>query len=388
MMAKKDCVGIIGQGYVGSALASAVTSVGYKVVGYDNNKELVNNLKSKKLENYTATNDPSDLSECQIIVIAVPTPLKENKLPDLSYLNLAVNLIAKYIQSPILIINESTSYPGTLRNEIAAIIEKIQPIKHLYAAAPERVDPSNEYWNLKNTPRLISGLCEKATTQAFDFYSTFTDDVKIVSSPEIAEAAKLFENTFRQVNISLVNEFSKLTRLVGLDVNEVLDAAETKPFGFLKFTPGAGVGGHCIPIDPLYLNYYAKINNFEMKLITLADEINSKMPQYIVSMVKKDYGDKLKGKKIIIVGLAYKANTSDIRESPSLPMIRLLRSEGAEVYWNDDLVKIWNAESSTKIKDQDIAIIVTRHSNLDLNELERIPYVFDSTGKSVFVKKI
>ena len=387
-MAKKDCVGIIGQGYVGSALASVATSVGYKVVGYDNNQELVSNLQSKKLNNYTATNDPTDLSECQIIVIAVPTPLGADKLPDLSYLNLAVDHIAIHIRNPALIINESTSYPGTLRNEVAGKIEKTNSVKHLYAAAPERVDPSNKTWNLENTPRLISGLTEEATRQAYDFYSTFTKDIKIVSSPEIAEAAKLFENTFRQVNIGLVNEFSKLTRIVGLDVNEVLDAAETKPFGFLKFTPGAGVGGHCIPIDPLYLNHYAKVNNFEIKLITLADEINSQMPQYIVSIIKQDHGNKLKGKKIIIVGLAYKANTTDIRESPSLSMIRLLRSEGAEVYWNDDLVKTWNAESSTKIEGQDIAIIVTRHSNLDLNELERIPYVFDSTGKSDFVNKI
>jgi UDP-N-acetyl-D-glucosamine dehydrogenase len=382
------CVGIIGQGYVGSALAMAVTSAGYQVVGYDIDKEIVKGLQGKKLSNYLATNNPSDLAGCRIVVIAVPTPLGDDRSPDLSYLNLAVELIIKHIDNPTLIINESTSYPGTLRNEIASVIDASQTVKHLYASAPERVDPSNESWNLKNTPRLISGLSEEATIEALNFYQSFTDNVKVVSSPEIAEAAKLFENTFRQVNIALVNEFAKLTRLVGLDVNEILEAAATKPFGFLKFNPGPGVGGHCIPIDPLYLNYYAEKNNFEIKLISLADEINLQMPEYIVSIIKKDHDNQLIGKKIIVIGLAYKANTADTRESPSISIIKLLRTEGAEVCWSDDLVKIWNNETSVEIGKQDIAIIVTKHNYLDSDELKQIPYVFDCTSKVGFARKL
>jgi UDP-N-acetyl-D-glucosamine dehydrogenase len=397
-------VGVIGQGYVGLALAIKIAKVGHDVIGFDNNKELINSLSNgcshiKDISNsdlkaviesgtYEPVDDPEKLSSSQIIIIAVPTPLNDSGMPDLQYVKSAVQIISSVFSKEILIINESTSYPGTLRIEIAEEISKISGISHKYAAAPERIDPGNKKWSIDNTPRVISGLTKEATQEAVDFYRSFTNSVTEVSTPEVAEMAKLVENSFRQVNIAFVNELSKIANSMGLDIDEVLDAANTKPHGFMRFKPGAGVGGHCIPIDPIYLNYSAKKINLESSLILASDKINSAMPSYIVSRIKKDHDNNLIGKKIIVIGIAYKPDTSDVRESPSLKIIQLLRSEGAIVSWHDEVVKNLKAEKSADIQPSEIAIVVTRHTNLDVSQILKVPYVFDCTNTVKNVKKL
>ena len=373
-------VGIIGQGYVGSALSWAAAKAGHTVIGFDVNQILVNDLNKKNSENYMATSDPRDLRNCSVLIIAVPTPLTKNKLPDLSYIEDAIKMISENIDSPVLIINESTSYPGTLRNLIARKIFELSGVNHFYAASPERVDPGNTKWNMSNTPRLVAGLSSEGTKQAVSFYSTFCNNVIPVSSAEVAETAKLFENTFRQVNIALVNELAQICRALEIDSREVIKSAGTKPFGFMEFSPGAGVGGHCIPIDPLYLSYAAAQNGVEVKFIKLADQINRSMPQYVLERVLKDFKGDLKFKKVVVIGLAYKPNISDTRESAAIDLIELLRSERANVSWHDDFVLNWNGEKSTNLNGFDVAIVVTRHSNLDLESLSKISYVFDCTG--------
>ena len=397
-------VGIIGQGYVGLALAIKIAKAGHKVFGFDTNKVLVKSLidghshiediSSEELTVvmnsgfYTPIDDFNKLSSCQIIVIAVPTPLDDSGQPELKFVKSAVQIISSIFKKEILIINESTSFPGTLRNEIAEEIYKKSGINHKYAAAPERIDPGNNKWSIENTPRVISGLSEEATQEAVDFYLSFTKSVTKVSTPEVAEMAKLVENSFRQVNIAFVNELSQITNKMGLDIDEVLDAADTKPYGFMRFKPGAGVGGHCIPIDPIYLNYSARKIGQESNLISLSDQINSNMPSYIVSRIKKDHGNNLAGRKIVVIGIAYKPNTSDTRESPSLKIIDLLRSEGASVTWHDEIVKNLKSEKSEEIKSNEIAIIATIHTGVEINEVLKIPYVFDCTNTIKNVNKL
>ena len=373
-------VGIIGQGYVGSALSWAAAKAGHTVIGFDVNQILVKDLNKKKIENYIATSDPRELRNCSVLIIAVPTPLTRNKLPDLSYIEDAIKMISENIDSPLLIINESTSYPGTLRNLIARKIFELSGVNHFYAASPERVDPGNTKWDMSNTPRLVAGLSSEGTKQAVSFYSTFCNNVISVSSAEVAETAKLFENTFRQVNIALVNELAQICHSLEIDSREVIKSAGTKPFGFMEFSPGAGVGGHCIPIDPLYLSYAAAQNGVEAKFIKLADQINRSMPQYVLERVLKDFKGDLKFKKVVVIGLAYKPNISDTRESAAIDVIELLRSERVNVIWHDDFVLNWNGEKSTNLNGFDVAIVVTRHSNLDLNSLSKISYIFDCTG--------
>ena len=260
---------IIGQGYVGLTI-SAFASKQYEVVGFDLNAKIVSDLNkgishiegvdSKEIKDaisagtYKATTDAADIAGSDIVVIAVPTPLDSIRKPDLTYIDSACKVIAENLSGPALIINESTSYPGTLRDYIKPAIEKYskQKFEHQYAISPERIDPGREDYNQKNTPRLYAGLTPEATKRTREFYSTFCDNLVEVSSPEVAEAAKLFENTFRQVNIALVNELAQISHALGIDVRETLDAAETKPYGFMKFSPSAGVGGHCIPVDPTY----------------------------------------------------------------------------------------------------------------------------------------
>ena len=280
-------VAIIGQGYVGLTIAVGAAGADHEVVGFDVNADLVKALNSgvshiegisdAELKNflsnktYTASTEASSVNGCDVIVIAVPTPLTESREPDLSFVHAAVGLIQNNVKTPTLVINESTSYPGTLRKEIAA---RITGVNHLYASSPERVDPGNTQWGTKNTPRLIGGLSPEAVSKAKEFYSSFCDTVIEVSSPEVAEAAKIFENTFRQVNIALVNEFAQIADALGISGREVLDAAATKPYGFMEFNPGPGVGGHCIPVDPIYLASKAKEIGRSIRLIDLADKVN------------------------------------------------------------------------------------------------------------------
>ena len=397
-------VSIIGQGYVGLSLAAAASKAGHSVIGFDVNVDLVNSLAAGKshvegisdselsgLANYRATADASEIDGSDVVVIAVPTPLNEDRKPELKYLISACEVIAKNLKKPALIINESTSYPGTLRNLIAKQIESSSGLGHLYAVSPERVDPGNEIWNQTNTPRLVSGLTEEATTKASDFYKTFCAHVVAVSSPEVAEAAKLFENTFRQVNIAIVNELAQISHGLNIDVREVLDAAATKPFGFMKFNPSLGVGGHCIPVDPSYLSFAAEKVGIEASFIDLANEINLEMPSYVANIISNAIGG-LNGKKVLIAGLAYKANVSDLRESPSILLIDALVALGADIYWHDPLVKAQSlikapkALAATEIldlsKDQfDVAILAVAHEVINKEALKNsAPYIFDCTG--------
>lgn len=392
-------VAIIGQGYVGLTI-SAFAAKYHQVVGFDNNAENVERLNkgishiegvsSSEIAaaisagNYRATTDSADISEAEIVVIAVPTPLTKHRKPDLSFIDSACKTIGSALTRATLIINESTSFPGTLRDYIKPLVEKysVNKIEHLYAISPERVDPGRTDWNQKNTPRLFSGLTKEAAGKTREFYSSFCDNLVEVSSPEVAEAAKLFENTFRQVNIALVNEFAEISHALGISVHETLEAANTKPYGFMKFNPSAGVGGHCIPVDPSYLAHVAAEKGVPATFIERANEVNLEMPKYIVERVKIDNQGTLKGKRVQVIGVAYKPDVADVRETPAEIVIQALEAEGALVSWNDPIVKSWNGKESTPLGGNEIAIVVTLHSVMDKKAILRsAPYVFDTTGK-------
>jgi UDP-N-acetyl-D-glucosamine dehydrogenase len=384
---------IIGQGYVGLTLSLGAATSGHSVVGFDVNSDLVAELNSGKshiegISNsqltevasgglFKASTDVSDLEAADVVVIAVPTPLDADRNPDLSYVHEASDLIATHLKTAALIINESTSYPGTLRNEIA---KRITGVDHLFASSPERVDPGNAKWGIKNTPRLIGGLTPAASEKAREFYGSFCDSIIEVSSPEVAEAAKIFENTFRQVNIALVNEFAQISDALGISSREVIEAAGTKPYGFMEFKPGPGVGGHCIPVDPSYLAHVANQVGVPATFIKRANEVNLAMPAYVVKRVIAGFGASIAGKSVLVLGVTYKANVADTRETPAAAVIDVLREQGANVVWHDDLVGNWRGESSAPIAAHDIAVVVTRHEGVSDVAIKKSGYVFDCTG--------
>lgn len=391
-------VAIIGQGYVGLTI-SAFAASKYDVVGFDNSPRIVEQLnkgishiegvdsaviaKWASEGRYRATANGADIKGADIVVIAVPTPLTKDRKPDMSFIEAACKTIAENIDKPVLVINESTSFPGTVRNFIKPLIEKlsVNKFEHMYSISPERVDPGRGDYNQKNTPRLYAGLTPEASRATRDFYSSFCDELVEVSSPEVAEAAKLFENTFRQVNIALVNEFAQIAHKLGISVHETLEAADTKPYGFMKFNPSAGVGGHCIPVDPTYLAYVAEQLGAPSTFIERANEVNLEMPLYIVDRVQADNGGSLKGKKVVVVGVAYKPNVADVRETPAEIVIDELRKRGADVSWHDDVVGTWRGETSAALAG-DIAVVVTLHNSVDVGQvLASAQYVFDTTGK-------
>jgi UDP-N-acetyl-D-glucosamine dehydrogenase len=392
-------VSVIGQGYVGLTI-SAFAAEHFDVIGFDSSQRVVDQLNSGishiegvessllakwiKAGRYIATARGSDISDCEIVVIAVPTPLTTDRKPDLSFIDSACKTIGQNLSKPALVINESTSFPGTLRSYIKPAIEKYSSnqVEHLYAISPERVDPGRTDFNQKNTSRLYSGLTTEATVKTREFYSRFCDNLVEVTSPEVAEAAKLFENTFRQVNIALVNEFAQITHSLGISVYETLDAANTKPYGFMKFTPSAGVGGHCIPVDPTYLATTAEEHGAPATFIRLANEVNLEMSEYIVRRVAADNGGNLQGKSVLVVGVGYKPNVADVRETAAELVILRLRSQGAVVSWHDEVVGNWKGESSAPLSGADIAVVVTKHDSVDEKKiLASAPYVFDTTGK-------
>jgi UDP-N-acetyl-D-glucosamine dehydrogenase len=397
-------VAIIGQGYVGLTI-SAFASKLHEVIGFDNNPVTVANLNASKSHiegvdssliaaaiksgNYRATNNGADISDADIVIIAVPTPLTKDRKPDLTFIESACKSIGENLKNSALIINESTSFPGTVRNYIKPLVEKYskQPRNHMYAISPERVDPGRVDWDQKNTPRLYAGLTAEASVKTREFYSTFCDNLIEVSSPEVAEAAKLFENTFRQVNIALVNEFAEIAHALGISVHETLDAANTKPYGFMRFNPSAGVGGHCIPVDPTYLAFVAAQQGVPATFIERANEVNLEMPKYIVSRVMADNGGSLNGKKVQVIGVSYKPNVADTRETPADIVIEELKAMGAEVTWHDPVVKSWQGSNSSDLGGSEIAIVVTLHDVMEKSEIAKsAPYVFDTTGKLSGVK--
>lgn len=390
---------IIGQGYVGLTI-SAFAGEFFEVLGFDNNPKIVDQLnrgishiegvEGSTLQNWTkagryrATNNGSEISDADLVVIAVPTPLTSDRKPDLGFIEAACKTVGENINKPVLVINESTSFPGTLRNYIKPAIEKYSkiPVEHLYAISPERVDPGRGDFNQKNTPRLFAGLTPEATRKTREFYSKFCDQLIEVTSPEVAEAAKLFENTFRQVNIALVNEFAQIAHSLGISVYETLDAANTKPYGFMKFTPSAGVGGHCIPVDPTYLAAVAEEYGAPATFIRRANEVNLEMSKYVVDRIAADNAGSLAGKSVLVVGVAYKPNVADVREAAAELVIEHLRQRGAVVSWHDDVVGSWNGETSAPLSGADIALVVTKHDDVKVRDiLDSAPYVFDTTGK-------
>ena len=392
-------IGVIGQGYVGLTISSFAAEF-FHVIGFDSNNRIVNQLNAgnshiegvdeevlkARIEagRYRATSSAQDLAEIDAVVIAVPTPLTSDRKPDLAFIDAACKTIGENIHKPILVINESTSFPGTLRNFIKPAVEKYskEKIEHLYSISPERVDPGRSDFNQRNTPRLYAGLTPEASKKTREFYSKFCDQLVEVSSPEVAEAAKLFENTFRQVNIALVNEFAQIAYALGISVYETLDAANTKPYGFMKFTPSAGVGGHCIPVDPTYLAAVAEEHGAPATFIRRANEVNLEMSKYVIDRVQADNGGSLQGKSVLVVGVAYKPNVADVRETAAELVIEHLRERGAVVSWHDDVVGTWKSEISATLSGADIALVVTMHDSVKAADvIASAPYVFDTTGK-------
>ena len=390
-------VAVIGQGYVGLTISSGAISAGFEVVGIDKNQRVVQGLNSGKShiegisdsqiaraissEKFKASGDFAEITNSEIVVIAVPTPLNRAGEPDLSLLESALESIAPFLGEDTLVINESTSYIGTLRNVIAPQLTSLNSkVKH-FAVSPERVDPGNKSFDVKNTPRLVGGLTEEASNRAVAFYSFFSDHVVKVSSPEVAEAAKLLENSFRFVNIGFVNEFAQLMNTMGIAVSEVIAAAGTKPYGFMPFSPNVGIGGHCIPVDPLYLQKNAIDNGMISRYIKLSEELNHEMPKYCVEGLEALYG-KLNSKHVLIVGVSYKPDISDTRESPAEFVIKELEKRGAKVSWHDPLVESFNGQSSASIAgDYDLALVLFKHQVLDMGSWSKKPvYCINSTA--------
>jgi UDP-N-acetyl-D-glucosamine dehydrogenase len=389
---------VIGQGYVGLPLAMAACEAGYTVYGFDTDLKKIESLKSSQSvtedvessklgkflyeKRYTPTTNTSVISDSEIILLCVPTPLDKQKKPDLSALITATKTVAKNLNKGSLVIVESTIEPGTCRDIINPLLIKdsgLQNSDFELAYSPERIDPTNKIWNISNTPKLVAGLTPNAMQRAYLFYTKFIDSVFQCSSFEVAESAKLLENTFRFVNISMINEISIFCQKLGIDVREVIQAAATKPYGFMPFYPSIGVGGHCIPVDPLYLSNRAREIGAPTRFIDLADQINQEMPGYFVGRAEEKLGG-LTDKKVVVIGISYKPNVADVRETPVFALIKGLKAKGAQVSWHDDLVQEWNDEKSVELKTGfDLAIIATPHTNLDLTKLGDTP-VLDTRG--------
>ena len=376
-------VAVIGQGYVGLTISSGAISAGFEVIGIDKNQRVVEGLNSGKshiegisdaqiasaisLGRFKPSSDFAEIVNSEIVVIAVPTPLNKSGEPDLALLESASASIAPFLGEDTLVINESTSYAGTLRNVIATRVNTLNPKVKYFAVSPERVDPGNKSFGVKNTPRLVGGITDEATNRAVAFYSSFCDHVIRVSSPEVAESAKLLENSFRFINIGFINEFAQLMNTMGIPVSEVIAAAGTKPYGFMPFFPNVGIGGHCIPVDPLYLQKNALDHGIMSKYIKLSEELNHEMPKYCVGRLEELYGS-LKGKHLLVVGVSYKPDISDTRESPAESVIKELEKKGATVSWHDPLVESFNGQSSASISgDYDLGLVLVKHQLLDMS---------------------
>ena len=410
---KSAVISIVGLGYVGLPLAVAFAEAGYHVLGVellkrrvdsvnrgmsyigDVSSERLSRLVNKKM--LEATQDQSRLSEADTISICVPTPLTRTKQPDLSYVIFESEEVAKYLKPGQLVIVESTTYPGTTREICLPILEKngLKVGKDFYLAfSPERIDPGTIKYNLRNVPKVVGGIEPESTKVASLLYQQIVDKVHIVSSAEVAEMTKVFENVFRSVNIALVNETAQLCHVMGVSIWEVIEAASTKPYGFMPFYPGPGVGGHCIPLDPYYLADKAREYDFHTRFIELAGEINERMPYYVVEHVIEalnNYGKSIKGARILVLGIAYKKDVGDPRESPSLKLVELLLNKGAKVDYNDPHIpetshvkgRVLKSIDITKesLAEMDCVIIATDHTKYDYDQIARwSKLVFDTRG--------
>lgn len=390
-------VAIIGQGYVGLPLAIAALRCGWEVVGIDSSKGRVEQISSGRSfvedvsdeelrsalnSSYVITSSFAKLQEVEIIVICVPTPLDDEGAPDLGPLSRACEDIARFALAGALVINESTSFPGTIRDFIPNLIRSIKPKLELeFAAAPERVDPANLKWHFGNTPRLVGGLTPRAMERAVAFYSSFCEVVIPVSSPEVAEMSKLLENSYRQVNIALVNELSLVAQKLNISMTEVINSASSKPYGFMPFHAGIGVGGHCIPVDPMYLSWFARREGFQMSLIDEAQRVNDRMPFETLKRIKS-LGVK-EDSRILLVGISYKPRVADLRESPSLVLLELLAKEFRNIEWWDPLVSHVRGMPRTNPSGK-FNLVVLVHS-ADLSEIQEVlqdaELILDYTGK-------
>jgi UDP-N-acetyl-D-glucosamine dehydrogenase len=396
-------VGVMGLGYVGLSLAVEFARSGFRVVGIEIDAEKVEKVNAGisyildvpssdveeqvKAGRLVATTDPARLAELDTINICVPTPLRaKTKDPDLSFILDALSDIRKHLRAGQLVVLESTTFPGTTSEVVLPTLRDtgLEVGKDFYLAfSPERVDPGNESFRTRNIPKVVGGVTEECTRHAQSLYSACLERVVPVSSTDVAEMVKLLENTFRSVNIGLVNEFALLCNKLGIDVWEVIEAASTKPFGFMPFYPGPGLGGHCIPVDPLYLSWKAKVNGFHPRLIDVAVSVNQEMPRHIVKKVRAALqlpGKDLKGAKILVVGVAYKRDTDDVRESPALEIIHLLEKEGAQVQFSDPFVSALQANGTRLLSqsldekllaDADCVLVVTDHSGVDYDLVAR-----------------
>ncbi len=402
-------LGIVGLGYVGLPLALAFAEAGNEVVGLDTDPAKLADLTAGRsyiedvddaelaaqAERLSATADYADLEGCEAIVVCVPTPLSNSREPDLSYLREAAASLAAHLQPGQLIVLESTSYPGTTREELLpALAASGRTVgEDFYLAfSPERIDPGRSDHTIRTTPKLVGGITPACTERARALYAQICDTVEVLSSPETAELAKLLENIFRSVNIALVNEVAQLCDRLGIDVWEVVDAAATKPFGFMRFDPGPGMGGHCLPVDPFYLAFKAREHDFYPEFVELAGKVNQAQPEFCVRRIERslnDAGKPVKGSKILILGAAYKPGIGDTRESPALRIIALLRALGAEVSYHDPFVPELPAEglSSVDLSDglaaADLLAIVTAHPNVDHEAaVKAVPLAIDFRGIS------
>ncbi len=400
-------IGIVGLGYVGLPLAVAFADAGNEVVGLDTDPRKIEALGAGRSyiedipddalaplgERLQATTEYAGLEGCDAVIICVPTPLTSSREPDLTYLIEATNALSKVLRAGQLIVLESTTYPGTTRERMLPILEESGMSAgedfHL-AFSPERIDPGRTDYTIRTTPKLVGGVTEACAERARELYSLICDEVVVLSTPEAAELAKLLENIFRSVNIALVNELSQLCDRLGIDVWEVLDAASTKPFGFMRFDPGPGMGGHCLPVDPFYLAFKAREHDFYPEFIELAGKVNRAQPAYCVDLIARalnDAGKAVHGAGVLILGVSYKAGVGDTRESPALQIIRLLRELGAEVSYHDPHVaelsefQLSSVELPAALESADAAAIVTAHPELDYEQVvATAPLVVDFRG--------
>lgn len=394
---KSARVAVLGLGYVGLPLATVFAEAGFTVVGIDPDRRKVDTVcrgeshikdvptsqvaRLVSAGKLTATTDFSVLREADAVSICVPTPLRKTGDPDLSFILSATDSLVEYVHAGMVIVLESTTYPGTTRELMLPKLSEISKMtigKDFFLAfSPERVDPGREDWTTYNTPKVIGGITPECGEVASVWYSQALETVVPVSSAEVAEMAKLLENTFRMINIGLVNEMALMCNRLGIDVWEVIDAAATKPFGFMKFTPGPGIGGHCIPIDPLYLSWKLRALSYTARFIELASEINTGMPRYVVGKIQdalNDQGKALKGSKVLVLGVAYKPDIDDLRESPALDVIGLLRKKGADVIYHDpfvptlrdeDIVMVTVPDLMEAVSSSDCVAVITSHSSYD-----------------------
>jgi UDP-N-acetyl-D-glucosamine dehydrogenase len=382
-------VAIIGQGYVGLPLAMAAVDAGWSVIGIEKSASRVEQLNSgsspveditdsrlsKAIEakKFVASNNPADVVHASVVTICVPTPLDDSRNPDLAILESATKDVSPYLTDGTLLVSESTSYPGTLREVIIPIVDSLKPatIKTLYfASAPERVNPGDPVWDQKNTPRLVGGIDEESQRRALAFYNSICDSVVATSTPEIAEAAKILENTFRLVNIAMINEFTQLCSAQGINVHEVINAAATKPYGFMPFRPGVGIGGHCIPVDPLYLTWWARKAGQVASLVERSDEIANQMPMYVAERALALSKSSTGAPKVLIMGVAYKPGVGDVRETPASALRAALVARGAEVAWIDPLVPLWEGTMPVNEEwDCNVAIVATNQPGLNVKSL-------------------